>query len=351
MEIKYVTTHYIDVEKKHPKYSKDIVDFNIDIKGEKTFKRYFKEHIEKQRIHNSTKPSKFIGIESNKNEFVKSLNELKTNITSTEKILEITKDITLKLHKTMKNKSKSNGILIFVFYEINGQDNLCIMKMEPENGVRFNPEQVQLEEINNLLPNSNTRLHKAAFFELKEIDNEYEFFVIDKQVSDDNVSGFFINNFLEGEIIIDDKRANRFIANSDSKLLDILSEEKDDISIDTLTEIREKFQGLFFSNRNINFADEVQNIVYESINDEKITQNVKDKWSKYLIEKHGTELYFEFTPLNVNKFVRTWKDENDRIILKYDPYIAGGIEVDLNDDDYIVIRIDKAYIDEISEDD
>lgn len=46
MEIKYVTTHYIDVDKKYPKYSKDIVDFSLDIDGEETFKRYFKEHIE-----------------------------------------------------------------------------------------------------------------------------------------------------------------------------------------------------------------------------------------------------------------------------------------------------------------
>ncbi len=38
MEIKYVTTHYIDVDKKYPKYSKDIVDFSLDIDGKKRSK-------------------------------------------------------------------------------------------------------------------------------------------------------------------------------------------------------------------------------------------------------------------------------------------------------------------------
>ncbi|WP_436865233.1 hypothetical protein [Mammaliicoccus sciuri] len=350
MEIKYVTTHYIDVDKKYPKYSKDIVDFSLDIDGEETFKRYFKEHIEKQRVHNATKPSKFVHIEEDNNDFVKSLNELNKHISSTENILKITKNLTLKLHKTMKNKSKSSGILIFVIYVKSEQYNLCIMKMEPENGVRFNPDEVQLEEINNLLPNSNTRLHKAAFFELNKVDDNYKFFVIDKQVKDDNVSGFFINNFLEGEIIIDDKRANRFIANSESKLLEIIREEKDDITTECLSDIKEKFHGLFFTNRNINFADEVQNILNDSIDDEEITKTVKNRWSDSLIEKHGTELYFEFTPINVPKFRRTWKDKDERIILKYDPHISDGVDVNLEDENFIIIKINKIYIDEISED-
>lgn len=61
MEIKYVTTHYIDVDKKYPKYSKDIVDFSLDIDGKKR---------SKDTLKNIQKNKEYIMLLNRQNSFI-----------------------------------------------------------------------------------------------------------------------------------------------------------------------------------------------------------------------------------------------------------------------------------------
>lgn len=346
MEIIFVTTHDLNVLGRIPNYSDYVIDFSETVEGDETFIKYFGTQIDTQRNGNSAKPSKFIDIDNNN--FINRLKNISDNIEDKNSFLTVTKEITLKLHTTMKNVSKSDGLLIFVVYKIEEIYNLCIMKMEPENGVRFDPENIQLTEINNLLPSSKSRLHKAGFFKLTEINDDYKFMVLDKQVNEDTVSGFFITSFLEGEIIIDDSRANNIISKSDKKLLEIVIDTVPEITLDELESINLKFQSLFFSQHVVNFSNQVENILLETINEEN-AMKIRNSWVEDLTNKHGENIYFEFTPTNISRYKQVWKDENEKITLKYDPDLEDAIQVDqITDENYITITIDKVYIQEIN---
>lgn len=346
MEIIFVATHDLNIEGRVPNYSDYVIDFSENVEGVETFKNYFGTHIDKQRNGNSAKPSKFLNMDNNS--FAEYLTNLTDNLDDKDLFLTITKKLTLKLHKTMKNVSRSNGLLIFVVYKIEEVYNLCIMKMEPENGVQFDPVNIQLTEINNLLPSSKTRLHKVGFFKLIEIDNDYKFMVLDKQVSEDNVSGFFITNFLEGEILIDDLRANSIISKSDKNLLEIVREIKSETTLDELESIKVKFESLFFSQHEVNFSEQVENILSETLDAESAIE-IRSKWVEDLTNKHGENIYFEFTPTSISRYKQVWKDEEEKISLKYDPDLENAINIDQNtDNNFITITIDKVYIKELN---
>lgn len=347
MEIKSLIVHNININGAKPEYSNDVISFDsLQEKEKVVFKDFFIKHIDNQRVNNKTKPATFKKSDEVEND---TYNKLKSfyNINNYEKTLKLSKELTYNLYNTMKGVSQSDGIFLFVFYNSReGEQYLCLMKMDPEAGIQYNRESHTLIIVKDMLPNSNRRLHKVAYFNLDDIEKEnYVFQVLDKQQSDDNVSNFFIEKFLESEMEYNDKKTSSIFADSEESLFEVI-ENKDEVDYKQLDKIMKEYKALFNRERPIQIVDEVTNILGSQIKNDDLIQGIVTEWTEGLVRNHGDKLYFDFMPHPDKRFNRIFKDENDRITLQYDAYLEAKEAVKFNyeEEGYINIKLDKAYV-------
>lgn len=346
MEINYLIAHNINIHYDNPEYADQITYFNNLIEDEKEiFSSYFTNHIDNQRTNNRTKPAIFVSHEGEiLNRTVEFINKL--NISSdTNEILQTSKELTYKLHQTMKGTSRSDGIILFVHYTHNMSNFLSIMKMDPEIGMKFNKDTNVLEIIKDMLPNSSRKLHKVAFFNLNNIGNdEYKFLVLDKQQTDDTVSNFFIDKFLEAKLEYDDKKVNKIFSENEDSLIETLRENGVEDSR-VLDKIYKEYKALFYKERPILITDEVKTIIESQINDGNKSEQITRLWANEITEKYSEDVYFEFNPSPVKKYDTVYTDENQKITLKYEADLDAqdAIKFEETEDDFI-IYLDKSVV-------
>lgn len=136
------------------------------------------------------------------------------------------KEIALELFKTMKsNQNISSCDLAICLYSIEDDKFVGILKLDYKksytHSIEFIDEKFKIQIIPNEvgLPTSSQKLKKCAFIGLSGVNDEYHLEVLDKDLAKnpDKEGDFFISNFLNCEIIMDDKDKTKIFKNSTEK--------------------------------------------------------------------------------------------------------------------------------------
>jgi hypothetical protein len=208
-----------------------------------------------------------------------------------QKFIDSSIDMTKKLHGYMRTtSSRSSGALIFIIYKNNdtNQHYLGILKMDPNEGIEIDPQNVTFIVRQNMLPNTKENLHKSAFIKLKSnlIVDTSHLFVLDKQQKADGVSKFFLNSFLDAKEVVEDKKMTSLLSET---LMEVAKEESLNIF-----SFKNKLDQHLTDGSRINVDNVLEDLFREHKAGEEdrkeLIENVKEK-----MKKKTEDAYFEFT--------------------------------------------------------
>lgn len=105
-----------------------------------------------------------------------------------------------------KTASKSDGSLFVLLYSVDGENNIAIMKMDPDTGIEVRDD-LSIEVRKDMLPSKREKLHKAALIKCLDQYNSDNFhlFALDRQKSSEEPAKYFIESFLNVKVLPDDK--------------------------------------------------------------------------------------------------------------------------------------------------
>ena len=221
VQIKKMIAHYMDLTQNQPL----LVDQIINITNQPEVVSFFTDHISKALTNKQIKSCKF----TNSNGAVLQDNlAICTAPGNNQCYIDKTKAMTRRLFQFMKSStSRSSGTMIYVIYEETEtqREYLGILKMDPNEGIEFNPSTYQFTVRNQMLPSVKEKLHKTAFIKLiPTILNEtIQLQVLDKQQKADGITMFFMTNFLEAEEVLQNKGMTKLL---DQTLMDFAKEDK-----------------------------------------------------------------------------------------------------------------------------
>lgn len=220
MTIRRMAINAIDLEESDAKTSAEL--FPLENSNE-IIDDFFRTHFSDTRNGKSTKSCKFIDEDATAKTKIERFAE---NITD-ENFLRLSGELTENLFKIMKNSSSTSSGTFFVF-EVNTDEEDCIfiIKLDPKHGVQVDYDDLTVKVLENILPDSNDRVHKCAIIRYnKKDDVEADLFVMDKQQKEGEPARFFIETFLQAEEILNDKIITRtVIKEAKDKITSLLPE-------------------------------------------------------------------------------------------------------------------------------
>lgn len=166
----------------------------------KVFYDFFKEHIEQTRSGKKTRKCRFADSD---NAIKTKINRYKEN-TDDEKFISFANEITDTLFKIMKTTTKSSGSFFILDAAYNEEDFIILLKLDPKDGVQLDTETLDLNKIENMLPESGDRVHKCALIKTQFIAGETNLFVLDRQQKAGETTKFFMQSFLQAIAIPND---------------------------------------------------------------------------------------------------------------------------------------------------
>ncbi|WP_180954125.1 nucleoid-associated protein [Bacillus sp. M6-12] len=333
IHIKKVIAHHLDLNLSEPTCVDSLVDLS---KPELTLLvNFFEKHIKNALNESRIKPCIFE--EKTGDVYTHSL-KLYKQMTD-ENFINSSQILTKRLHGFMKTtSSKSSGALIFILYQLDSKYSLAIMKMDPNEGVEFDPINVTFTVRKNMLPDTREKLHKSAFIlldDLENVDDDIHLYVLDKQQKADTVSKFFLQNFLQAkEKLNHEKIASLF----EETVLDYASEHLNPFVV------KRKLDKVLIEGAQINVDTALEDLFREfepgEENRKQMIESVKDK-----MRKIRPDSFFEFKIQNRDdaNLVLTSKDSNISVRFP-ESLFEKSIFVEISDEDseekYTIIKIE-----------
>lgn len=197
-QIEKLIVHNLNLGGSTPIYSDQLINLSNLVNGASALS-FFKEHIIKNRSQSQTKRCKF---NDNRTNILKNIiTELQRNSASDnydEFFIDKSKDIAEHLANSMRGKSSSNGSVFILLYNYYGENNIGILKMDPNLGIEVNDD-LTLTVRSNMLPSINERLHKSAFIKIQDTfdENQTHLFALDRQQTKDEPAKYFMHDFLQ----------------------------------------------------------------------------------------------------------------------------------------------------------
>ncbi|PFP91680.1 hypothetical protein COK06_22850 [Bacillus cereus] len=337
IKIKRLAINALDLSSSEPKISEKLFPLGTGSKIDEIIDNFFQTHFNETREGKSTKSCKFIDSDAT----VKTkINRYYENI-SDENFLKLSKELTENLFKIMKNSSSTSSGTFFVMEIINNDEEcIFIIKLDPKHGVQINFEDLTVSVLENILPDSNDRVHKCAIINYTQPGNsKAELFVMDKQQKEGEPAKFFIETYLQAEELLNDGIITKEVVRSaKDKIMQILpSAEKDQIS--------EAIDKVFTNGARIQLKTSIQNVLEDIV--------PKDQTDRELfIDNSATSFvseYLEKYPDHQTSFVAERKDnaiiyrgEKDQIFFRYNKGIRSQISVKPDGSGNTLIKIDKA---------
>ncbi|WP_404331616.1 nucleoid-associated protein [Mesobacillus maritimus] len=332
--IKKMIAHYMDLNQDKP----TLVDRIIDIEKEDSkIISFFSEHIEKAL---TTKQIKICIFQTDKAAVYMDCLDISKKLEDDDCFIGATADMTARLFDYMKSStSKSSGTMIYMIYEndSNGRIYLGILKMDPNEGIEFDPLKYSFKVRYRMLPTVKEKLHKTAFVKLGEnvFSEESHLYVLDKQQSGDGVSKFFMYNFLEAEEVLNDKKMTKII---DETLMDYAVENKIAEGIKPL-DFKQEVDKLLSSGKEFDFDNDVDNFLKSYVPGEedrdKLIEDLKqsirskneDSYFQFTVVKESTMAYvnnaersiriqFPLSLKDKNVFIETFTDDDGKKVTK-----------------------------------
>ncbi|MBA5276195.1 nucleoid-associated protein [Enterococcus hirae] len=199
IEISKIIVHKLNLGGAMPIYSNKCIDLN-SVDNIDDALEYFKTHIINSRKQSFMKRCQFEDLPDNTvlND-VKELVKVMEHTGEFENLfIEKSKKMTKKLFSNMKStSSKSDGSLFVIYYSIDGDNYIGILKLDPNTGIEINDD-LTIKVRKSMLPSINEKLHKLAFILIKNeyFENDLHLYVLDRQKGNNETAKYFMEQFL-----------------------------------------------------------------------------------------------------------------------------------------------------------
>lgn len=333
--IKKLAINALNLQASEPKVSQEIFPLNDD---HGIIKDFFVTHFLETREGKSTKSCKFIDVDAT----VKTKVSRYTQNKSDEEFLKLSKELTENLFKIMKNSSSNSSGTFFVLeVELNEEPNIFIIKLDPKSGVQIDYSNLTVKVLENILPDSNDRVHKCAIIKTfyEEDPKKADLFVMDKQQKEGEPARFFIETFLQAQELLNDRIITKeVIREARENIIKVVPEAEPH-------KVMESIDREFSNNSRIQLKSAIQNILEDAVPHDKedrdvfIEKSVDDFVKGYLKKFPDHQTTFVATR---NDNVIVYRGEKNQVFFRYNRGIVGQVEVTKDNEHNTIIKVDKS---------
>lgn len=334
ININRIAINALDLSLSEPKIANSLFPIGNDIG---IINDFFISHLMETREGKYTKSCKFIDPDATVKTKLHRYNSNKCD----EEFLKLSKELTENLFRIMKNSSSnSNGTFFVIEVDINDEACIFIIKLDPKHGVQINYDDLTISVLENILPDSNDRVHKCAILRFSRPENEEaDLFVMDKQQKEGEAARFFIETFLQAEELSNNKIITKeVIRTAKQNIVNIVPEVDNN-------EVYETIDRVFSNGTRVQLKDSIRNILEDTVPQDKVDRQL-------FIENSANsfvQMYLEKNPDHQTTFVAERKDnvviyrgEKNQIFFRFNRGIQGQIKVNNDSDGNTIVTIDKA---------
>lgn len=300
---------------------------------------FFKDHIIQTREGKRTRECKFIS------EDVAMVSKIKnyTSNKSEDNFVEFSNNVTNFLFRIMKDSNtKSNGSFFILDAIVRGEDTIVLLKLDPKTGVQLDPETLDLNQVQNMLPDSNERVHKCAIIKTNFRENEINLFVMDRQQTAGEPSQYFMQGFLQAHTLPNDSK----------KTTAVLTEcyEKITSALPNLDKkvINEAIDTEFNNGSHVHLTQSIENIYNSLIPDDTPDREIVVEDYKMTFINNFQNKYSDYgLSFIVDRDERktTYTSKNKQIFFKYDKVLEDNeVIVEENDDCTLITIVNSEEI-------
>lgn len=325
----------LDLQSSSPTVSNSIFPLNED---HGIIKDFFITHLLETRQGKSTKSCKFIDEDATIKTKVSRYESQKSD----DEFLKLSKELTENLFKIMKNSSsKSSGTFFVLEVVLKKEPCIFIIKLDPKSGVQINLETLSVQVLENILPDSNDRVHKCAI--IKTVHDEdpkvADLFVMDKQQKAGESARFFIETYLQAQELLNDRIITKeVIHHAKTNIIDIVPETEQ-------YKVIESIDKEFSNNSRIELGTSIRNILKDLVPTEKkdreifIEESADQFVSSYLAAHQDHQTSFIATRNDQHVIYRA---EKNQVFFRYNQGMTGKVEVSKDTSNNTIIKIDSS---------
>lgn len=226
--------------------------------------------------------------------------------------ISLANDLSNKLYQIMQNVSNSNGSVFVAHIEIIDEPYILFLKLDPKEAVQIDLETLNLNTIDNILPDASSRVQKCALIRMNYNPLEENVYVLDRQ-SDGEPAKFFMETFLQATPIASDKKKTKML------MKELYEKIAESINEEQTPHLQKVIDEEFENGKYIELDASVHNI-YEAIAPSENRNDFVEQGAKLFIDEF-TDRNPDFTPtfevkrddLNV-----IYKSAEGEILFRYD---------------------------------
>lgn len=333
MKIRRMAINAINLNETYAKVSETVFPL---VEDNKIIEEFFITHFIETRSGKSTKSCKFIDEDATVKTKIKRYESNKTN----EEFIKLSKELTENLFNIMKSSSSKSDGTFFVFdVELENEECVFLIKLDPKEGVQMDYENLTVQVLENILPDSNDRVHKCAIIRYSKPEgSKTDLFVMDKQQGAGEPARFFIESYLQAEELLNDRIITReVLRETESKLVDLLPEVSP-------SEIHSSIDQTFANGLRIELEKSIEDILIEVVPVDKedrelfIENSVKQFVEGYVDKNPDHQTTFR---VERNDKLIVFRAESDQVYFRYNKGIRTQVEIKNDESGNSIIKIDK----------
>ena len=201
--------------------------------------------------------------------------------------ISLANDLSNKLYQIMQNVSNSNGSVFVAHIEIIDEPYILFLKLDPKEAVQIDLETLNLNTIENILPDASSRVQKCALIRMNYNLLEENVYVLDRQ-SDGEPAKFFLETFLQATPIASDKKKTKML------MKELYEKIAESINEEQTPHLQRVIDEEFENGKYIELDASVHNI-YEAIAPPENRNDFVEQGAKLFIDEF-TDRNPDFTP-------------------------------------------------------
>ncbi|MEK4129933.1 nucleoid-associated protein [Solibacillus sp. FSL W8-0474] len=234
--------------------------------------------------------------------------------------LSLANDLSNKLYQIMQNVSNSNGSVFVAHIEIIDEPYILFLKLDPKEAVQIDLETLNLNTIENILPDASSRVQKCALIRMNYNPLEENVYVLDRQ-SDGEPAKFFMETFLQATPIASDKKKTKML------MKELYEKIAESINEEQTPHLQKVIDEEFENGKYIELDASVHNI-YEAIAPPENRNDFVEQGAKLFIDEF-TDRNPDFTPtfeVKRDDLHVVYKSGEGEVLFRYDKRLE-NIEV------------------------
>ncbi|MEK3765845.1 nucleoid-associated protein [Solibacillus sp. FSL K6-4121] len=226
--------------------------------------------------------------------------------------ISLANDLSNKLYQIMQNVSNSNGSVFVAHIEIIDEPYILFLKLDPKEAVQIDLETLNLNTIENILPDASSRVQKCALIRMNYNPLEENVYVLDRQ-SDGEPAKFFMETFLQATPIASDKKKTKML------MKELYEKIAESINEEQTPHLQKVIDEEFENGKYIELDASVHNI-YEAIAPPENRNDFVEQGAKLFIDEF-TDRNPDFTPtfeVKRDDLHVVYKSGEGEVLFRYD---------------------------------